>query len=203
MYSRKCQLIHHCVDHEGCRVLFHGKMNPDELVTHWSIWQQHQYFAFYATVKIVQIMFLQGLILREKFEFWKSFAGSVYLFLVSSRIRETRNEKFIFREISRLVFSKISRCIKEVKLEKSSIFKQLSFFRVFGVTIFGVSRCKMFHIFFFENSFTFYIFMPKNVRFTWNFEKRDETRNRHEKREVQNCREPGKFSSRDETRDKH
>ena len=129
--------------------------------------------------------------------------ASVYLFLVSSRIRETRNEKFIFREISRLVFSKISRCIKEVKLEKSSIFKQLSFFRGFGVTIFGVSQCKMFHIFFFENSFTFYIFMPKNVRFTWNFEKRDETRNRHEKREVQNCREPGKFSSRDETRDKH
>ena len=33
------------------------------------------------------------------------------------------------------------------------------------MTIFGVSRCKMFHIFFFENSFTFYIFMPKNVHF--------------------------------------
>ena len=45
--------------------------------------------------------------------------------------------------------------------------------------------------------------MPKNVHFPRNFEKRDETRNRHEKREVQNCREPGKFSSRDETRDKH
>ena len=53
--------------------------------------------------------------------------SSVYLFLVSSRIRETRNEKFIFREISRLVFSKISRFIKEVKLEESSIFKQFSF----------------------------------------------------------------------------
>ena len=53
--------------------------------------------------------------------------NSVYLFLVSSRIRETRNEKFIFREISRLVFSKISRFIKEVKLEESSIFKQFSF----------------------------------------------------------------------------
>ena len=45
--------------------------------------------------------------------------------------------------------------------------------------------------------------MPKNVHFPRNFEKRDETRNRHEKREVQNCREPGKFSSRDEMRDKH
>ena len=45
---------------------------------------------------------------------FKPVYSSVYLFLVSSRIRETRNEKFIFREISRLVFSKISRCIKVV-----------------------------------------------------------------------------------------
>ena len=42
--------------------------------------------------------------------------------------------------------------------------------------------------------------MPKNVHFTRNFEKRDETRNRDEKREVQNCRDPGKSSRRDETR---
>ena len=45
--------------------------------------------------------------------------------------------------------------------------------------------------------------MPKNVHFTRNFEKRDETRNRDEKREVQNCRDPGKSSRRDETREKH
>ena len=32
-----------------------------------------------------------------------------------------------------------------------------------------------------------------------NFETRDETRNRHEKREAQNCREIEKFSRRDET----
>ena len=64
-------------------------------------------------------------------------------------------------------------------------------------SLWGTTRQNISCFFFSLKILSFLHFYAKNVDFTLNFENRDEKRIRHEKREVQNCREPGKSRSRE------